>query len=375
MKSLCSLKPSSSKSLLLTAAALITSLGSLPKTQAESPSPPPVEGILVLQNGNILRGKIQQTGELYQVHLSHGQLQVRAEQVEMFCENIDQAYQRRRAARGGSTADTHLELAGWCLRHNLLDYAAQELREAKTVDPEHPRLAFLQRHLQQTLKIAARKKQQQAQASIVTNQPPPNPETLEKAPKWARALFVRQIQPLIVQSCATTGCHQCGSDADFQLNRLALDGVGHPKVTLQNLAATLEQIDWQAADESTLLQRASQAHGALDGSIPLPPHKLKVLEGWIGQLAIAHRKQNELHKLPPVTELAALPQANQQPSGEVRQASYQPVDPFDPTSFNQRNATIEKPPAESPVKQTVPHVLTPSESTLSPAIAAEQSRY
>ncbi len=369
--------PCASKLLLLTAVVLASNVSSLPVSRAEAPNlQTPTEGLLVLHNGNILRGKVQLKDKLYQVHLPNGQLQVRAEQVEMFCETLDQAYQHRRKARGGSTPDTHLELAGWCLRHSLLDYAKQELVEAETLDPKHPRLAFLQRHYQQTLKMAVRKKQRLAQATEVPAQPAPNPKTLEKAPKWARTLFVRQIQPLVVQSCATTGCHQCGSDANFQLNRLALDGAGHPKVTLQNLAATLEQINWQTADQSTLLERASQAHGKLGISTPLPPHKLKVLEGWIEQLAIADRKKSDLHQLPQVTQLAALPpnkpeQSSQKSPGEVRQASYQTVDLFDPTEFNQANTTPANATTDGPPVEQVPHALAPSESAIIPAHSAE----
>jgi len=338
----------------------------------------------MLRNGNILRGKVQQQGEKYLVHIPNGRLQVRASQVERFCQNIEEAYQHRRKTHGGTSADSHFELAGWCLRHDLFDYAEAEIREAQATDPDHPRLALLERQLKNARQLAACEKQQLIEANTLLEPVEPlDPATLEKAPQWARALFVRQIQPLVVHSCAAGGCHQANSKTDFQLNRLALDGAGHPGATLRNLAATLEQIDWQAADQSALLQRARQAHGSASASTPLPAHKLQVLQGWIEQLAEAHQKENELKLLPPVVEIAALPvgqglilnppqQTTLEPS-QVRQASFVPADPFDPSAFNRRYAATK--PAAAPAEPSVPHVLVPSEPRPTPAIAAEQSRY
>ncbi len=353
----------------------------------------PVEGILVLRNGNILRGKLQLQGDQYYVHLPNGELRVREQQVEMVCQNIEEAYHRRREARVGSTADSHLELAGWCLRHDLFGHAEAELQDAQATDPKHPRLALLQRQLKHALKIEQRTKQQKIAAANPPTQPTPlDPAALDKAPKWARALFVRQIQPLVVHSCAAGGCHQSsndsetqpGTDSKFHLNRLAIDGAGHPEATLRNLAALLEQIDWQTADQSTLLQRAQEAHGtheahgSLTASTPLPLHKLQVLQGWVEQLAEAHRKDTELRTLPTIVEIAALPatptlrlnpprQTIQQPPSKVRPASFEtaaPVDPFDPSVFNRRYATVEKRAEKPNIEPSVPHVLAPNEPEL-----------
>lgn len=366
------------RSLLLFAAALLASVCGPSLCFAWSLAAEPVDGILVLRNGNILRGKVQQLGEQYHVYLPNGKLQVRAAQVEQVCENLESAYQHRRKTRGGSSADSHLELAAWCLRHDLFDHAQAELREAQTTDPDHPRLGFLERQLKLSLKLVAREKEQQAAARIPTAPVEPLDETkLEKAPQWARALFVRQIQPLVVHSCATSGCHQSNSGENYKLNRLAVDGAGHPEATLRNLAATLEQIDWESAKQSSLLERARKAHGSESASTPLPMHKLKVLEGWITQLADAHQRASEIKLLPPVVEVAALKttvgpilnppvQTPPEQPGQVRQASFAPADPFDPSAFNQRYVTEAASLTQetgTPIEthNSVPHVLAPGE--------------
>ena len=125
-----------------------------------------------------------------------------------------------------------------------------------------------------------------------------------------------------------------------------------------------------------MLRRAREAHGSTDASTPLPEHKLQVLQGWVEQLAEAHRIDSELKMLPPVQEIAALPVAEGlalnppsqtestlptvESASNVRQASYQRTDPFDPAAFNERHAPV----AQTPVAPTVPHVLAPSLPTV-----------
>ena len=182
----------------------------------------------------------------------------------------------------------------------------------------------------------------------------------------------------MVHSCASGGCHQSAEQSGFQLSRLAIDGVGHPGVTLRNLAQTLEQINWESADESDLLVRARKAHGEQSSSEPLPPHKLKVLQSWVQQLAEAEHQANEPTELPHVVEVDELPitptlelnapkLATPAPPSGVRTASYVARDPFDPAVFNDRYATAKQPPVpvvpspNTATKSSVPHVLAPSD--------------
>ena len=121
---------------------------------------------------------------------------------------------------------------------------------------------------------------------------------LQRAPKWSRAIFVRQVQPMLVQSCSTTGCHQSGSSEAYHLNRYAIEGSGHPELTLENLAGTLSQIDWKNPTESRLLERAQRSHGSSkeSESQSLTHHQLQILRMWIEQLAQANgiREANSL---------------------------------------------------------------------------------
>jgi len=285
-----------------------------------------VGGMLVLRNGNVLSGHVIRLKDHYQVEMPHGQLQVPVDQVELFCHNLDEAYQQRRHSRTGSTADSHLELAHWCLRHRLYEHAARELIDARAVDPGHRKLAML-----------APTKEKKAVAA-----PSPQDETTpdRHVPLRARATFVRQIQPMLVKSCAATGCHQAG--ASFPLNRLAVEGAGHPQATLGNLASTLKHVDWQLPSESSLFSFARTTHGsgAEVLSKPLQPRQLEMLRSWLHQLSLPQQasKLAESHVEP----------ASFRSDSSGRTAIAKIEDPFDPEVFNRRYRQSVKPESFQP---------------------------
>ena len=294
----------------------------------------------MLRNGNVLEGKIQRLADFYRIELPNSELQIRVEQVETFCHSLDEAYERRRFQRTGSSADSHVELAHWCLRHELLEYASRELLDARLIDPEHRQLPLLERHLQLALKNQAASRRPKPLAGASTTPTDDDLESLEKVPDWARTLFVRQIQPLLVDSCATSGCHQPGSGESFQLNRLARAGAGHPATTSRNLAATLAQLDLESPAKSKLLQRAKTVHGP-EGKMPLQvlqPHRFQMLLTWVEQLSLAQRSApvNEIelvshHTSGPVDALPLIRRA-------LGESATDSADPFDPERFNGRHS-------------------------------------
>ena len=325
---------------LLTLAALLISVPVI--VQGDETFQPPeaettaggLEGLLVLRNGNVLPGIIVRVDQHYLLNTSSSEMHIPVEQVEMVCRTIDEVYQRRRNRRTGSLADSHIELARWCLRHDLLEYAARELLDARALDSEHRQLELMERQLQLALKNRDAPQRKQARQA----QPLPTEAELkevEKLPLWAKRLFVSQIQPLVIDSCATSGCHQVGSAEQLQLNRLALDGPGHPGTTLRNLSSLVEQLDLKNPTESPLLVHARRAHGA-DGTEPpsaLERRKYQMLLTWVEQLAIADRNapvdEVQLVEYEQADAVDALPL--------IRQAMHEEsADPFDPTQFNNR---------------------------------------
>jgi hypothetical protein len=303
-------------------------------------------GLLVLRNGNVIEGRITRLADHFRVELGHGELQVRVNQVEMFCLTLDEAYERRRAMRTGSTADSHLALASWCLRHKLCEYASREILEARAIDPHHRKLLLLERQLNQALKFQNPPPKLPKPKKLEPAQPEVDLALLEQAPQWARAMFVRKIQPMLVKSCATTGCHQTNSTTELQLNQHAVLGAGHPVATKYNMVSVLDQVDFQNGVESPLLRFAATVHGG-GRSTALPPRKLQILRAWVEQLAVPNSQVGESSDVQQASVITVGPSSvaklsesfkRAQDNSELRSkmplAGHVSSDPFDPEVFN-----------------------------------------
>jgi len=90
--------------LALSVLTIVLALGGI--ARAEPPlNLEPQQGVLLLTNGQVLRGKVTQAGDYYYVALEHGEIRVRAGDVELFCHDLDEGYRRRcEAIQGGDVA-------------------------------------------------------------------------------------------------------------------------------------------------------------------------------------------------------------------------------------------------------------------------------
>ncbi len=246
--------------------------------------------LLVLRNGSILQGEITRRGSYYHVAMLRGELQVPVGQVEICCRNLAEAYQCRRAARVGSTGDSHRQLAAWCLRHDMLEYAAIELRAAGAIDPAHPGLKILENQLAQaTRRRSSQPRPPRPTADSVSSRPATAAKERDLPPA-ARRQFVRQIEPILISSCATSGCHGSDSARSLRLDRLAIVGAGHPGLTRKNLANLLAQVDSTSPDGNSLLAHATTEHGAeRKRSKPLSVRQSQLLQSWIRLISAARQ--------------------------------------------------------------------------------------
>ena len=107
----------------------------------------PQSQLLVLRNGEVLAGKVARSDDHYVVQLPNGQVRVKNADVEMVCDNLEEAYRRKRAALQAGDVPQHLALAQWCLHHQLLAPAGDELVDVVHTDPENPMIGVLQHRL------------------------------------------------------------------------------------------------------------------------------------------------------------------------------------------------------------------------------------
>jgi hypothetical protein len=317
----------------------------------------PPAAVVVLRNGNVLEGAVQKTGESYRIEAPGWSIQVPADQVDIACGSLKEAYEIQRRRYSGSSADGHLELARWCLRQGLLDQTAREILDARTADPANRALPSLELQLRQASDVHAIKQTMVKRdssvvpASAVAEKVTHSVSSPAEVPLDAQMQFVRSIQPMLVHNCAFGGCHHPGAPHKMQLDRWAVVGAGNRTLIRRNLDAVLAELNKEDPSKSRLLERARQAHGLPNqpSSRPLTPLQTNLLLTWLNQAA---GKTALPEAAPPDMdghEAAAPAESSDEgmiddTDGADNPASkaalpFKPRDAFDPEIFNRRHAT------------------------------------
>lgn len=231
---------------------------------ATTPTPPPPK-TLVLRNGQAIEGRITQKGDLYIVDLSDGEIRIKAADVDLICDTLDEGYQRKRAAIQLGNVHHHLELAQWCLRHGLIESAAAELADATAADPANPMLGAMQHRLKMATEPLAA-----ADTGVKKTAGPSNEELdrmVRNLPRGAVETFTQSVQPLLMNYCATSGCHGPQTDGGLQLVRIPTGKPASRRVTQRNLNSVLAYVDRENAAASRLLTAAGGPHGTVKRAV------------------------------------------------------------------------------------------------------------
>lgn len=327
--------------------------------------PLPEQGVLLLRNGQSIQGKITRAGELYYVALPHGEIRVKAADVEFCCRDLEQGYRRKRAAICVGNVQDHLRLAQWCQGHGLLGYAARELADAIDADPRHPMIGVLKRRLD----LARQPPKEPSQPAKPIDRPP-SPEDLDGLvrglPSGSVESFKQAIQPMLINHCTAAACHGPDTQAKFRLLRIPVGRPPSRLVTQRNLQATLQSVDRQQPAASPLLTVPVRPHATAKTAIFTNRQvaQYQRLVEWVRQ--VADRPEAKVpatvvpKEKPPVQAMAAespgpgfhSPPADQQPAVEPKLkdpfaetfplqpdlpgVQFVPIDPFDPEIFNRR---------------------------------------
>lgn len=226
--------------------------------------------LLLLKNGSVLSGQVTLVGEYYRLVNEGSELRLRTTEVAHIASSRGELYTWRRSLLQNPTLDDHLTLAEWCAREGLFAEAARELLDARTRDARSPRVAYAERRLQHAWRSAQApqiaERSQRLDTQIADQKMAESARSAERLrlmqtlPEGALEHFTRRVQPILVNNCTTSGCHQTGSDASFQLSRSILHGRGDRRSTFTNLAAVLSAIDREHVEASPLLRAAGGPH-------------------------------------------------------------------------------------------------------------------
>lgn len=324
--------------------------------QAAPPPPEAQPGLLLLHNGQTLRGKLILSSSYWIVYVPEGEIRIRTSEVDAPCHNADEAYQRLRSSVALFSANDHLRLAQWCLREKLFDRTETEIAEARSLEPDHPMVEVLQRRL------------------ALSRQPPTVPVSAKTAAKdvttddldrmvrgispQTMELFAQRIQPLLVNNCTSAGCHGPQSGNGFRLSRVTLDQPPSRRVTQRNLHAVLQWINHDNPTASKLLTVPLEPHGTARAAVFSDQQSAgyQRLLDWVylaasrpsdapGQVEHIAGMQGNPWPDAAVVNPAALPVVNG--SGGVVPAGYNaPLNP-PPASHSSRKHYVPKTPADA----------------------------
>jgi hypothetical protein len=304
-----------------------------PPSRQDPLGPAPVEGVLLLTNGEVLQGKVSRIADQYHVVLPVGEIRVRMADAEGFCRDLEDGYRFKRTQIAPGQIDSHLALAQWCLRHGLTGHASGELAEALALNPLDPRIATVQRRLDLALRKPASPAPPPRDPSAPTN------DELDRlvqslSPRTVES-FTTAVQPLLLNHCAAGGCHAPSSPARLRLLRMPGDRPPTRRLTQRNLHAVLGAIDRQAPAESPLLAAATQPHGGATAAVftSRDAAKVRQLTAWVQAVAAAPPapRAASIEPAPPLGQTSAGGSGNG-PEG----APSPPADPLDPAPFNRR---------------------------------------
>jgi hypothetical protein len=244
------------------------------------------ESVLVMRDGGVLQGRIVRSAERYRVIHGQGEISVPVASVAMVCASLEDAYLRQRREMQSPTADTHLQLANWCLTNALNSQAEAELAAARKLDARHPKLELLERRLAVVSRPVPERKSVTAVESTSADAMPersPMPVPPADLPEGVVERFTRRVQPLVVNNCTSGGCHRTGGKQTFQLDRALLHGMANRRSTMSNLAAVLQLVDREQPQESALLTIPRLDHGGMEHPIFSPRHssQFQQLVDWV----------------------------------------------------------------------------------------------
>jgi hypothetical protein len=304
--------------------------------------------LLVLRNGYVISGQVSRVGDRYIVRVAEGsETRIPTSSVEFRCRDLEDAYRQKASRIKRGRISERIELIEWCLRHELVPRAQEQLVISEQLDPLNPRLHHLRRRLDSVFKINV------VPESVPVSVHRLNAEDLDLMmrglPRETVEQFTNTVQPLLVNRCSTGGCHGPSTETAFRLIRPRPGRELERPFTQRNLHATLRTIDRDYPLSSSLLKVLSEPHGP-NGSVKVTLSKDQAdqVVKWIKTLSkgkLAKRPSTISTSAP--TLLQATPASSHRTGTTGKDDSSRlrdprttdgiaPTDPFDPGVFNRR---------------------------------------
>ena len=273
---------------MLTVGILLVSTAPL-DAQSVEPEAAESQRIIVLLNGRVVSGSVEDVPGGYVVDSSVGSMVIPYSQVRLTAKDLPDAYRKLKAGMMEPTAGQHVAIGQWCYENRLYTSAREQAKAALLLEPERKEARSLLRDIE---KVSSG----HGLAATVSPRPSKTRDGFSSSPPQALGGlspattrdFVRKIQPLLMNKCGNARCHGVAGTSDFRLTPVRVGSSGFRSLTDQNISSVLRIIDAERPDASPLLVVPQGNHGG-KGRI------------WIGPRA--EDQQSELREW---TERAAL---------------------------------------------------------------------
>jgi len=242
---------------------LVGALAVRPALAQPLPLSGPSPGILALENGQVISGKIIRDGDRYVVTLGESAtLRIPVSSVEFHGNSLRQVYQYKEAAVLASDINGQLRLTQWCIRHGLLAEAEAILLRNAT-NHNLPQWNDLQRRLA-LAKRPTRTKPRPGRTGGTSQSSPDMEQVLKNVSASSFQEFTSFIQPLLLNRCSTTTCHGALSKTPLKIIRPPHGRAIPTRYTQRNLFNTWQTLDPKDPDKSPLINITTAPHGGTD---------------------------------------------------------------------------------------------------------------
>ena len=261
--------------------------------------------LILLRNGRVLEGKLRQNLDHWTVFFDSGaSLRLESRDIDLLGDSMTHLYQQMQQRADRAQMGERIEIVHFCLRHQLLDDAQNEIAwlVQDGISPD------ISQRLEASLLALRRKTQLDArramegpevqQASNIEEEPEAHPVTSADYPMASDddsgvkqadfiedefSTFVRKVQPHLLIGCSQALCHGTQGPTDFVFERLELGATPTRKMSQANYFMLKKWL--RDFGEEQLLEMARSTHGGMREPVwNSESAGLRVVEQWTQQV-------------------------------------------------------------------------------------------
>ncbi len=284
---------------LLSLCLVLIGLGTPSSLLAQESTQASKTSVLLMSTGRILSGKISESAGGYFVNNPAGNILVPYESVLFEANDLHELYVKQRNSMKFPTANSHLDLARWCITNKLYAEAKAELRDAIRLEPKRSEPQLMLRRLTQPSANNQPTVEEKIKETILKKQLSQSEEatSLSGISREQSAIFVRKIQPILLNKCGNASCHGSAAKSEFRLTQVSRRYGNHRIYAEKNLAEVMKWVDLDEAARSQLLVQPEQAHlqqGIKVYSGYAGRKQKQLIQKWVGDVVADRLQQDQM---------------------------------------------------------------------------------